>query len=613
MRLLAALFLLVLAGCAGVRPSDEVLILRNAEIHQDATWQGRVVIDGSVKVFKGATLTIAPGTDVAFVRHDEDQDGLGDGVLIVEGSLHAEGTRSMPVRFRSAAADPRPGDWLEIRVDFSRDVHLRYCEITDSAYTLHAHFTRGVVEDCTIRRNIDGCRLGQASFVIRNCLIENNQGKGINFRNTTIEVTRNIIRHNGSGIFLFENDREAVIHHNNLYGNEDNFRLGDFYTDDVQLADNWWGTADPEAAARTIYDRRKDPEIGTVYLQPASAWIPETGPRDALRLSVAWTFATGGFVDASFAAAGETLYVPGWDGHLYALDPQGRPLWSRDLGDVMDASPALGGEAVYIQTWGREVFALERRSGKTRWQFTYSPSRADDHRQGGALVVAELLLLPAWNGTLFALESGSGIGRWQHQAGQPLRSAPVWDGRALYQASGAGSLSALRLDGARLWEARLGSPLLAAPAATPEGPVVVTRDGTLIALDVSGEERWRTELAEPCFYGAPVFDRGSIYLGTAGGSLWKIDAATGIVIWRQQAPGPTYATPLLVSGRLFIGDNDGTLFAVGVESGDVLTTFEVPREIQGTPVLFGDRLVFGSRDHHVYALQIGDSSAQALP
>jgi outer membrane protein assembly factor BamB len=607
------LLFLLLSGCAALSGERARLVLTDAEIHADTLWKGRILIDGSVKVFKGATLTILPGTEIAFVRKDLDRDGLGDGTLIVEGALRAVGTRSRPILFHSAAGDSRPGDWLEIRVDFSKDVQLRYCEFTDSAYTLHAHFTKGVMEDCTVRGNIDGCRLGQSSFVIRNCLIEQNQGKGINFRNAAVEVSHNIIRYNGSGIFLFESDRESRIHHNNLYGNAANFRLGDFFTGDVRLTDNWWGTADAAEAAETVHDRKRDPTIGTVHLAPSTAWVPGTGPRDVLQLREAWRFATGGFVDASPVASAGAVYVPSWDGRLYALDPSGALLWSRELGDVADAPVALDDEKAYCQSWGREVFALDRRDGAVRWRFNYAPSPADDHRQGGGLRVADLLLLPAWNGTLHALEADSGIGRWHYRAPQPLRAAPVPDGDRLYLSSGAGTLSALDLGGRLLWEASLGAPLLAPPAVTPNGPVTVNREGVVHALTREGAERWRLDLVETCYYGGPLYDRGALYLGTAGGHLWKLEAATGRVLWKLATSGPLYAAPLIVGDRLFFGDNGGTFYAVGAESGDVLATFEVPREIQGTPVLAGERLIFGSRDHNLYALDINESPGTQNP
>ena len=168
-KLLSLFVLLILTGCAAT--GGGVKVLKDQQILDDTVWQGRIVIDGSVRVVKGARLTIQPGTDISFIRRDLDQDGLGDGTLIVEGSLTAVGTVAEPIRFRSNEPNPRPGDWLEIRVDFSKDILLRYCEIRDSAHTLHAHFTKGRMSDCVVRRNIDGSRLGEARFTLSNNLV----------------------------------------------------------------------------------------------------------------------------------------------------------------------------------------------------------------------------------------------------------------------------------------------------------------------------------------------------------------------------------------------------------------------------------------------------------
>lgn len=606
MRLLLLLTLLFGACAPQSRPphSPPPQVFANLEIHQDTEWRGSIVIDGSVKVFKGATLRIQPGTDIVFLRRDDDRDGLGDGVLIVEGKLLAEGTAAAPIRFRSAEADPQPGDWLEIRVDFSRETVLRHCEISHSAYTLHAHFTKGRVEDCVIRHNIDGSRLGQARFVFAHNLIEHNQGKGINFRNSTVEITRNIIRHNGSGIFLFENDRALDIRHNNFYGNLENFRLGDFYTGDVHLSDNWWGTADPEEAAQTIYDRKQDPAIGTVTLVPAPAWIEGTGLRDALIFKEPWTLETGSFVDAPVVRGGDELYVGGWDSSLYVLDSRGNLRWRRELGEVIDGGAALDGENVYVQTWGRHVVAIDRDDGPVRWRFDYPPSTADDHRQGGLTRVGDLLLVPAWNGSLYALLAKSGELRWALEIGQPLRCAPAVAGERLYVASGDGTLAAVGLDGILLWRVTHESPLLATPALAEGGPLVVERAGRLSAYDADGHLRWRRELGEPCYYAAPLVADGAVYLASAGGSLWKLDAATGALIWRRAGLGPVYATPTLHDGRLLVGDNDGVLHLVGADSGDVMATWMVGGAIQSPPLVVGDLVIFGARDGRVHGVRL---------
>jgi outer membrane protein assembly factor BamB len=600
--------LLCFSGCTPMLVGKDTTLYRNDYISEDTVWSGNILIDGTVKVAKGATLTISPGTDIAFVRRDADKDGLGDAVLAVEGRLMALGTRQQPIRFHSAADEPQPGDWLEIRVDFSQEVHLRYCEIRDSAYTLHAHFTRGIVEDCTIHYNIDGCRLGQATFTFRNNLIEHNQGKGINFRNSTVAVHHNILRFNGSGMFLFENDRTIDIHDNNFYGNLDSLRLGDFYTGDVAVHDNWWGTADPEAAQATIYDRGKDPEVGQVTIQPAEQWVAATGPRDALFIDPTWEFATDGYVDADLVAGDGRLYVASWDGKLRAMNDQGEVLWIKNLGDTLDATPALAGGQIFVQSWSREVYALDAASGDVRWRFDYSPSRADDHRQAGLLVVDDLVLVPAWNGTLFALDVVSGERRWSFSGGQPLRAQPVYDGENIYLASGDGTLSALGVDGSLRWQKSLEAPLLRAPALLPQGVAVVSREGQVVTYDRNGQRLWQRELEEICYYGASLYYEGALFVATAGNGLWKLDAVTGDVVWRVELAGPSYATPLIDNGRIFIGDNSGLLRVFGTNSGQLVTQYKLDREIQGRPLIWSDQLLIGSRDHKVHAFTLVEPS-----
>jgi parallel beta-helix repeat protein len=594
-----------LAGCAApIVPEPVVLRYQGELLTADTTWSGRVLIDGSVKIAKNATLTIRPGTEVAFVRRDADGDGLGDGTLIVEGVLSAVGTRTEPIVFRSAAADPQPGDWLEIRVDFSREVLLRHCEIRDSAYTLHAHFTRGVMEDCTIRNNFDGCRLGQATFTFRHNLIEGNRGKGINFRNSQVTIENNIIRHNDSGIFLFENDRPIVVRDNNFYGNIDNLRLGDFYTGDVRIGSNWWGTADPAAAAATIFDRKRDPGIGIVTIDKAPAWVAGAGPRDAVTLQPVWTLVTAGYLDADPVAVGDTLYLAGWDGRLRAVAPDGTTRWTSDLGATLDAAPVVAGDLVIVQGWERNVAALDRSSGAQRWRFTYPPSKSDDHRQGGLLALGDLVLVPAWNGTLYALDGATGALRWQVDGGQPLRARPVFDGTRIFLAAGDGALTALTPAGEVLWRRPLPAPLLSEPALIPGGVAVLGRAGLLVTFDPAGSELWRRDLAETCYYGAPVFAQGALFVPTAAGALWKIDAQSGAVIWRAATAGPVYATPLVAGGRVYVGDNSGTLQVISAESAALLAGTRAGGAIQSRPLLWQGCLLFASRDRKLHALAV---------
>ena len=602
-KILCLISALILTGCA---TTGGVRVFKDQQLLEDTVWQGTIVIDGSVRVAKGARLTILPGTDISFVRRDHDQDGLGDGTLIVEGSLSAVGTVAEPIRFRSAEVAPRPGDWLEIRVDFSKDTLLRYCEITDSAHTLHAHFTKGRMSDCVVRRNIDGSRLGEARFTLSNNLYEDNIGKAVNFRNSNVEITHNIFRRNGSGIFLFETDRDSVIQQNNFYDNQVNIRLGDFFKGEVRLENNWWGTADPQEISAAIHDSQDDPDIGTVLVAPADSWVDKTGPRDNFQLDLDWEFVTSGFVDAAVVAVDDYRISGSWDGQLTALMPTGEVVWTRRFGNVIDATPVWDDRRLYVQTWDRSLFALDPGDGHELWRFSYPPSLSDDHRQASPLVIEEILLLPTWNGILYALDAENGARLWQYDTGGALRAQPVWDEDRFYIGNSAGKFLALNLKGEVLWQVSLGAPLLSTPAVTPDGPVVVQRNGDVVALDRSGRSRWKRSLGEVCYYSAPLYSDATLFVGTTAGRLWKLRATDGKPIWHQSGFGPIYATPALDNNRLFFGDNDGNLSVVNADSGTVSSQFKLDGEIQGRPLVSGKHVLFGARNHHVYSLLLVD-------
>jgi len=600
---------IILSGCATSLPSS-ALHLKNIQIAQDSTWQGRVLIEGSVEVLRGATLTILPGTEICFSRIDLDNDWLGDSQLLIKGGLRAEGTRQQPIVFRSAAENPQPGDWNEIRADFAREVTLKHCEIRDSVAGLHAHYTSGVVENCRLHLNIDGSRFGEARFTVRHCLVEQNEVKGILTRQSTLQLENNIFRANGTGLFFMENDRSSKVEGNNFYANKFHLRLGDFSQALVRTGNNWFGSADPQQWQEKIYDQHKDPNLGRIMTNSALSWRPGTGLQDDLTLQPSWQLKTAGFIDASPLVVADTVYAASWDGFLYALDSAGRLRWKRPLGAEIDASPVAADGRIFLQNWLRQVVALSTADGSVLWRFSYPESPADDHRQGALLPLGELVLLPAWGGTLYALDAATGKVRWQLDGYLPLRAAPVVDGEQIYLSAGDGTFSAISLAGQELWTKKLAAPVLSSAALTPDGPVVVARNGQVSAFTADGQLRWRRELAEPCYYSAPLYHQGMIYLATAAGMLWKLDAASGELVWQLSDLGAFYGSPMIAGQRLFIGNNHGQLFAINIDSAEILTTYQVGRDIQTTPTLFAGQLVFGSRDGNLYALRLFESSVQ---
>ncbi|GAB4239137.1 MAG: hypothetical protein OHK0028_16910 [Deltaproteobacteria bacterium] len=276
----------IASSCAGVSgtgappegTSREALPVRG--LKGDETWSGEVRIRGSVVVPRGVTLTIAPGTVVRFEKIDVDADGIGDSELYVEGDLIAEGAPGRPIVFTSAEQSPSARDWKYLFVNLSRKTVLSRC-VSEYAFSgAQIHFSRATVTRCLFRRNVDGFRFSTAVGVFSgNRMTENVYGVRYEERNSAAILSGNEITGNRVGIFcVMESTGNVTIRANRIFGNADyDFKLGNRQRADVPVPGNWWGTPDPDAIRKRIFDRGTEPELGRVLFEPPLSGPPREG------------------------------------------------------------------------------------------------------------------------------------------------------------------------------------------------------------------------------------------------------------------------------------------------------------------------------------------------
>ena len=322
-------------GEAGRGPSGEVPRGRGRagggsgalSVDRDAVWTGDVRVDGVVHVRKGATLTILPGTRVAFgparlAAGDEHEGFTGSGIR-VEGRIVAEGTQDRPIVFTAADGAPAPGSWDKILFSFSAGSRFDNCTFEGARYAFHAHFSEITVRRCLFRGNEEGVRLGQSSVTIEDSVFTRNEVRGINFRECRNVIRGNLVFDNGDGIFLHSKDSASVIHGNAIYGNRGfDLRLGDLHADNIDASGNWWGTPREDDARRRVFDGRSLQGLGAVRLAPVLARPPVAGAEIRGVFTSRMTPVKGAQVRA-YASVAEGLWT---DAHVAAAmtDADGR-------------------------------------------------------------------------------------------------------------------------------------------------------------------------------------------------------------------------------------------------------------------------------------------------
>ena len=190
-------------------------------IGRDESWEGRVLIDGTVMVAPGVVLTIRPGTQVRFAFRDSNGDGVGESELFVQGRILAAGERDRPILF-TAAGRQGPGRWGAVNI-MGSDVEenlFTWCRIESSYRGLHSHFSTFRVEHCSFRDNTRGLQFQESKAVIIGAAILNNSS-GLRFRDSRVVIEETRIAGNTLGLQALRSQvslSSSVIEDNFLAG-----------------------------------------------------------------------------------------------------------------------------------------------------------------------------------------------------------------------------------------------------------------------------------------------------------------------------------------------------------------------------------------------------------
>lgn len=206
-------------------------------------WQGRILVEGVVRVPPEAQLIIMPGTIIEFSKRDTNDDGIGENGINVQGRFIAKGTRTAPIIFRSAEKTPAMGDWDSINIlgsDQSQNL-IEFCQIQDAYRGMHFHYSNVAVTNSVLTNNYRGAQFQESLVTMsRNIFYDNKSG--VQARDSEVIFEHNEVINNQNGANFFRLDLKA--HHNIFANNEQDglrIREGETLIKDNQMFGNRFG------------------------------------------------------------------------------------------------------------------------------------------------------------------------------------------------------------------------------------------------------------------------------------------------------------------------------------------------------------------------------------
>ena len=341
---------------------------------------------------------------------------------------------------------------------------------------------------------------------------------------------------------------------------------------------------------------------------------PASGPTSA---SLMWSYTTGGIVYASPIVSDGFVFIPSYDGKLYALDEYtGSLIWSFTTGSNIVATPAVGNGMVYLASKDFTVYALDENTGSMLWRISNvaavvsSPVLAD-----GKLFYGTLYSPSAGRAEFLALNPQDGTVFWRATISDYIEgSAAVSNGLVFFGIGAISNAVVVALNettGKTVWNYNTAVPttITTAPA-TAYGNVYVGLDSTrvLVLKQITGSLVWSFNTPSGSNATSPAIYNGVVYFGTGRGIVYARNATTGVQIWSYTTPtgGAVASSPAIALGSkaVFFGSNDRYLYAINLMTGTFLWRYLTGGQVSSSPAVADTRVFIGAKDAKVYALGI---------
>lgn len=306
-----------------------------------------------------------------------------------------------------------------------------------------------------------------------------------------------------------------------------------------------WVTSSPRVIqGRVVYGCRD----GNLY-----AVDPEGAPL--------WQYISGSGIGASPEVDGTRLFCGNYTGRAFALRVlDGLELWARDLGARIVASPAASKKHVYFATYAGEVVALDKKTGKVAWK-----QRVGGQPRSRPLVVRDDLLVISDNGQVFCLQQSDGAVRWQRDTGAGVISDPLRVRDLAIFGSKDGQINAMSVDDGRfVWRSRVDGAVNSSPATNESQDTIYigASDRNVYALRTEdGKRVWRFSTRSPVL-SQPYVEDDKVYVTSYDHKSYALDIRSGALIAEVALKAPIYSSPLVHEGRVYFGSNDGTFYCV---------------------------------------------------
>ncbi len=205
--------------------------------------------------------------------------------------------------------------------------------------------------------------------------------------------------------------------------------------------------------------------------------------------TVRWTYPEKAVASRLFMAepllVGEKLIAPNADNNVYAVDLNGKLIWTFTKDGAFWARPATDEKLAFIPSLNHFLYAVDVNTGKQAWEVDLkSPLVARPLFADGVVYLGNL------TGNFYAINVSDGSIKWTQKVAGGVWAQPILQNGNLYFGDQTGKVNILAAaDGKVIAGVDTGSAVLGSGAIVPDGIIFGTESGKVILFDLEGKSK----------------------------------------------------------------------------------------------------------------------------
>jgi outer membrane protein assembly factor BamB len=179
---------------------------------------------------------------------------------------------------------------------------------------------------------------------------------------------------------------------------------------------------------------------------------------------------------------------------------------------------------------------------------------------------------------------------------------------SIYAPNSDGNLYQFSLDGQLKGHFPTEHALWSPPVTDGKTIFLSSMDHRVYAIDSDLKPIWaQPAQLDASIIGSPAIADGKLYVGTVGGTVYALDAATGSILWEHTVNGIINDHLAVSTDRVFVGtvvDKVGKFYALSMEDGSELWTLDTDSGIVAAPLVKDTAVIFVTENGTVRAVDL---------